>query len=85
MQDLLGSQTHLDGVFEKRIMMWKSEFLHGWWIMATESLPLIRKQDRVKPGLRVLRVQKEQLCPVLVKLAPSEEQHQKCISISLCS
>lgn len=35
---LLGSQTHLGGVSERKVSVWKTELLPGWLMVKVEAL-----------------------------------------------
>lgn len=43
---LLSSQTHLNGVSERKGSVWKSEFFSGWLVMETEALLPQRTAER---------------------------------------
>ena len=64
MRYLLSSQTHLDGVSERKGSMWKSEFLPGWLTMETEALFQERTAERSETSvpLQDLGPQKQQPC-----------------------
>lgn len=60
---LLGSKSHLGGVCERVVSVWKFELLPGEFVMETETLSSDKKAGRSEASVpSQLRSQKQQLC-----------------------
>ena len=58
---LLSSETHLDGVSEKKVSRWKSEFLPVCWWWKASSIPRTGRSEALVPKAD-LRIQMQKPC-----------------------